>query len=115
MRKITQLAKQAFEQGDTFKRDNTEVRVSQGWVDLVLHGHTIAQRKIFEHDKVYFSLCGFPTPTTRERLKAAGVNIYQHQGSQFIHGCSDESNCNEVDETGVYFKDTSFNFGRHYK
>lgn len=91
MRKITQLAAGAFARGENFKRDNTEVRRNglepeQGLppVDLLLHGHRIARRR--SDGCLDVSMCGWGTPTTRERLDAAlplGLGICQRKGRQY--------------------------------
>lgn len=69
MRKVTRDASQAFINGTPFKSGNTQVRVSDGHISLQLHGHTIATRP---HGRplgeTVLSLCGWNTPTTRERL-----------------------------------------------
>jgi hypothetical protein len=61
MRKITTLAHQAFIKGEYFKRDNTEVTTNY----IALYGHRIIERI---EGKIHWSLCGWNTPTTRERL-----------------------------------------------
>ena len=69
MRAITQDAARAFIDGRPFKRDNTQVRVRDGNVSLLLHGNTIAVRHQGRPlGETVLSLCGWNTPTTRERL-----------------------------------------------
>jgi hypothetical protein len=92
MRKITEKARQAWIGGYDFKSGNTEVRVtfsgdsvlSSGDIkELLLHGNCIAWR---DTDGVmYFSLCGWNTPTTRERLQAVGVIVSTKQGQARRH------------------------------
>lgn len=81
MRKITEKAKHAFEYGINFSNSNTQVsRTNDGSVALFLHGHKIAWRT---GGKLYFSMCGWPSITTRERLQAAGINLYQYKWDQY--------------------------------
>lgn len=85
MRKITKDAANAFRNRKGFRRSNTEV---VGNI-FYLHGHAIAQRMPMT-GKVLFSMCGWPTSTTRERLNglfdALGlpIRVYQHKGEQYI-------------------------------
>ena len=93
MRKISELAAQAFLHGQKFNRDNTSVRVeSDGAVEMYLHGHLIARRvpKLHGCTMVSVSLAGWPTPTTRERLNGllnalgAPVMFYQSKHNQWL-------------------------------
>jgi len=85
-RKISQEAQDAFEAGRTFSKSNTVVTVGGNTVSLLLHGNRIAWRV---GDRLFFSMCGRDTPTTRERLGAAGVCIGQHKHRQyFLNGVS---------------------------
>ncbi len=102
MRKISQLAAQAFRNGTKFNRDNTSVcKRSDGSMELWLHGHLIAKQSRTEG--LLISLCGWPTPTTRERLNGlldalgypVGFGLYQSKHVQYI---GDE----EMPETGYY-------------
>ena len=95
MRKITKAAQQAIFAGRNFRRANTEVIAEpngQGdlLITLKLHGNSIAWLLKHPDDSysVRFSLCGWPTPTTRERLEAAlqpfGCSVYQKDHCQYI-------------------------------
>lgn len=84
MRKITKEASKAFFNRRRFKKDNTQVRVfDSGDVSLRLFGYTIAWT--FD-GKIYFSMRGFPTVTTRERLSGLGIDITQRNGEQYYKG-----------------------------
>ena len=92
MRKITKEASKAFFNIKRFKKDNTQVRVSDnGNVSLWLFGYMIAWTF---NGRIYFSMRGFPTVTTRERLSGLGINITQRDGEQHYKGhvitCWDE-------------------------
>lgn len=100
MRLITQLAATAFRSGTPFHRDNTSVsKASNGQMELWLHGHLIAKQSATEG--LLISLCGWPTPTTRERinglLRTLGykVGLYQEKHVQYI-------GVDEMPETGYY-------------
>lgn len=87
MHKITKQARDAFEAGRNFRSGDTAVVAgplkNEGPIFLTLHGNQIARK---EGDTITFSMCGWPTPTTRERLKAAGVLVAQRKGQQYyIH------------------------------
>jgi hypothetical protein len=66
MRKITSEAVKAFFAGYSFKKDNTEVVISDNERRFYLHGHCIAKRII--GDGLYLSHCNWQTNTTKERL-----------------------------------------------
>ena len=84
MRKITKEASKAFFDRRRFKKDNTQVRISEsGNVSLWLFGYMIAWT--FD-GKIYFSMRGFPTVTTRERLCGLGIYVTQRNGEQYYKG-----------------------------
>lgn len=102
MRKISLLAGRAFSHFKNFNRDNTTVcKAADGTMELWLHGHLIAKRS--STGALLVSLCGWPTPTTRERLNGLldtlgyrpGYGLYQSKHVQYI---GDE----EMPETGYY-------------
>jgi hypothetical protein len=78
LRKITRDAATAFVQGKRFKRDNTEVR--DGF--MMLHNNAIAWLAP-RSQKPLLSMCGWGTPTTRERinglLEVLGIPARLHQ------------------------------------
>lgn len=65
MRKITQQAVQAFENGHNFKSNNTTVHVFEDTTILKLHDNAIATNM---RGVVEINLAGWNTSTTRERL-----------------------------------------------
>lgn len=76
MRKITQEAANAFRSKKSFRKTNTQV-ISDAQVGssmLYLHGNLIATHY---KGKLEFTLAGWPTRTTIERLKGLGINIVQ--------------------------------------
>ena len=93
MRKITAQAKNAFDLDRPFKSGNTKVTVSYKpngyWyhTELWLHDNLIARKTHFEPTECIITsvtLAGWPTPTTRERLQAAGAIVRQEKGKQII-------------------------------
>lgn len=91
MRKITKLTRDAIQSQSNFKRANTEVHITcNGLSSVYLHNHCIAQ---YDHEtkETQINLCGWNTPTTRERLKAVGVRVSQRKGLLYL--LDNESNC----------------------
>ncbi len=67
MRKITKESARAFDNGDDFKKDNTEVICNNKEVRFYLHGNCIA-KKVYG-DGLYLSQGNWKkTNTTKERL-----------------------------------------------
>jgi hypothetical protein len=78
MRKVTKRIKQAFENGKSLKVNNTRTDGNS----VFLHGHEIIKRD--KSGIVLFNLCGYRTPTTRERIKhICNVDVHQHKGEQY--------------------------------
>lgn len=84
MRKITEKACQAFENGRNFKDSNTVVKVENNVISMYLWGNEIAKR---ENGKLYINLCGYNTNTTRERLNGlSGVRVTQRNFTPYLNG-----------------------------
>lgn len=95
MRKITQEACEAFYQRRYFKRDNTEVyQTPEGESIMELHGNVIARYSVA---KVYMTLAGWPTSTTRDRLNGLmryitnNCRFNQHNFEQYFRDVRIES------------------------
>ena len=72
MRKVTEQIKNAFEQGTSLKVGNTETDGKTVW----LHGNAIVKRD--PDGLVRWSLAGWNTPTTRERVNGiANAGVHQ--------------------------------------
>ena len=85
--KISNLAANAFYAGRNFKLQNTEVRVyDNGVTELYLHGNRIAQREPGSVHGVRFTLAGWNTLTTRERLNALGIKVTTKRGTPYYDG-----------------------------
>lgn len=77
MRNVTSKMEKALKGCNPCKSGNTETDGQSLW----LHGNRIAYRDRLGFQ--WFSLAGWPTPTTRERLKAIGAYVYQMKGCQY--------------------------------
>ena len=81
MRKVTQQIKQAFEQGKARKIDNTRTDGKTVW----LHGNAIVKRDA--DGLVRWSLAGWNTPTTRERVNGiVNAGVYQKNFEPMLNG-----------------------------
>ena len=100
MRKISELARNAFYNNEHFKKDNTEVIIEvypdYKTTKLYLHGKCIAKRDNI-NNKLYVNHCGYTTNTTKERLNSLyGVSIYQKNYVWYLNGVEMLSDWNEV-------------------
>jgi len=81
MKKITEKIKNAFEQGKSLKVGNTETDGKTVW----LHGNAIVKRD--PDGLVRWSLAGWNTPTTRERVNGiANANVFQFKFEPVLNG-----------------------------
>jgi len=81
MRKVTQQIKQAFSQGTSLKVGNTRTDGQTVW----LHGNAIVKRD--PDGLVRWSLAGWNTPTTRERVNGiANANVCQFKFEPVLNG-----------------------------
>jgi hypothetical protein len=81
MRKVTERIKQAFEQGTSLKVDNTRTDGQTVW----LHGNAIVKRD--PDGLVRWSLAGWNTPTTRERVNGiANAGVHQVKFEPILNG-----------------------------
>lgn len=80
MRKITQRIATAFHSHNRLSISNTMTDGESVW----LHGNKIIKR---ENNEIYFSLAGWNTLTTRERINGIVGNkvIYRIKGEAFIN------------------------------
>jgi len=91
MRKFTSNAIQAFNSARNFKDGATEVQVDDNLAaTLLLHGNAIARKDI---TGLSINLCGWNTPTTRERLNGLpNVSVNTKQGQAYLNGVAIPSN-----------------------
>lgn len=93
MRKITQQIGAAFEAGQSKKVGNTTTDGQSIW----LHGHEIVRTVDVS---VQFTLAGWNTPTTRERLQAANIKVYTRKGQAYLSTPDEEV---KIDNDQWYF------------
>lgn len=95
MRRVSETIARAFAEGRPASSGNT---TTDGSV-VLLHGNRIAWRS---DGVIWASLCGWPTPTTRERINAVSLAcrraetgqewpagckaVYQERGEQWLSG-----------------------------
>lgn len=93
MRKITQLAINAFLNGQNFKLDNTEIKVYDSMyedepqrVGFYLHGNIIAVKELLSNE-IKITNAGWSSNTTKERLNGIpGVRIHQKNHQWYLNG-----------------------------
>ena len=78
MRKIEQAMCEAVNNRVNWKSDNTQVENYNGEITVYLHGNAIF--RIVGGVK-YWTFAGWPTQTTKSRLRALGVD-YKKQGHE---------------------------------
>lgn len=87
MRKVTSEAVHAFYNRTNYKSGNTQVRVDKDddSAVLLLHGNAIAT--IDAAHRVFITLAGWNSPTTRERLNGLNhVRVNTKQGQAYLNG-----------------------------
>ena len=86
MRLIEKKMLDAIEQGRNFTLANTHVKIDANTAHVFLHGNHIASvvngNVMVNKD----TLSLFPTPTTKSRLRALGVNVYTKKGVTYLNG-----------------------------
>ena len=95
MRRITAEAIAAFQAGEHFRLDNTEVRTTdrpgEVCVELLLHDSVIARRWVPMNEVdvpvIEVTTAGWDTATTRQRLNGIpGVRVYRSKGVLHLNG-----------------------------
>lgn len=59
-----------------WKKSNTRVNIVNNWAEVFLFGNKIAQIDL-DSGVIFATHCGWPTVTTKSRLCALGVQLYQ--------------------------------------
>ena len=81
MRKVTEQIKEAFEQGKSLKVGNTRTNGNSVW----LHGNKIIKRD--SSGLILWTLAGWNTPTTRERINGIlDVGVHQVKFEPVLNG-----------------------------
>ena len=88
MRQITRDAVRAFNNNQSFKRDNTEIRIIQGEkntkTQMRLHNNVIAEKT---PNGLFVCSCGWRSNTTKERLNGlSGVHVVQRDYDWYLNG-----------------------------
>ena len=86
MRVIEKKMVEAIQQGRNFTLDNTHVKIDANTAHVFLHGNHIAS---VTHGNVRVNvntLRAYPTPTTKSRLRALGVDVYTKKGITYLNG-----------------------------
>lgn len=111
MRKITELACQAFKRGESFRMNNTKVVVEGTYekgriYTMLLHGNPIATR---DNGLLTINSCSWTTPTTKERLNGVlkefntASYIAQSKGKWYLYKKSDRfDNYDRIEWQGTY-------------
>lgn len=95
MRKITQLAANAFMQRTPFKQSNTEVAVHPTETRMYLHGHLIAVIDLVGTIKV--TNAGYFTNVTKARLNGIPtVTVQQRNSKWYLNGVEWDGSLKEV-------------------
>lgn len=87
MRKIEKFMLAAIEHHVPWSMNNTKVSIDFNTAHVFLHGNHIASvvnggTPIVNLD----TLRRYPTPTTKSRLRALGVDVYTKKGITFVNG-----------------------------
>jgi hypothetical protein len=87
MKQITRLMRDAFLDGTSFRKDNTEVRVEDEVIAIYLFGNKIAARSKDHPERIMITNCGWDTKTTKERLNSLpNVRIHQKNYQWYLNG-----------------------------
>lgn len=84
-KQISENASIAFYNNRKFKKDNTQVKVeylsnNRIVTSMYLWGNKIAWK---DNEGTHFTLCGWNTRTTKDRLSALGIKLYQRNGQLY--------------------------------
>lgn len=77
----------------------TVVMADKDYVQVILHGRIIYECKGVEEA---FTLAGFDTDVTRNRLRALGVNLFRKNGKTYASKCKSGANAIEIDKNKWY-------------
>lgn len=99
MRKIEKEMLAAVCEHRNWSCSNTAVVVDNGCVQVILHGSIIYECKGVEEA---FTLAGWDTDVTRNRLRALGVNLFRKNGKTYASKCKSGANAIEIDKNEWY-------------
>ena len=98
MYNISRESARAFDNNRNFKKRNTVVKATDSETAMYLWGNKIAWKN---SDGYFFSMCGWDTRTTKDRLSALGIRISQKNHTQYWHKIRDDKPI-ELDTYGIY-------------
>ena len=99
MRKIDKEMLAAVCEHRNWSSGNTVVVADKDYVQVILHGRIIYECKGVEEA---FTLAGFDTDVTRNRLRALGVNLFKKNGKTYASKCKSGANAIEIDKNEWY-------------
>ena len=90
MKQIEKAMLNAIRERKNWHNSNTSVKIAQfgnlpACVVVRLHGNVIYFRNL-ENNAVFFTLAGWNTNTTRSRLNALGIGVYQRNFAPMYNG-----------------------------
>lgn len=83
MRKIEQQMLRAIAERRNWKRSYTRVNIVNNWAEVFLFGNKIAQINL-DSGVIYATHCGWPTVTTKSRLRALGLLLHQKNKTLYV-------------------------------
>lgn len=89
MRQIEFDMVKAIRENKPFNKANTQVRIDANTAHVFLHGNHIASVGGYVADNVMVNidtLRAYPTPTTKSRLRALGVDVFTKKGITYLNG-----------------------------
>ena len=86
MRKIEKQMVEAVNFGIPFSSGNTSVTIDANTAHVFLHGNHIASVTYGTPIVNIDTLRAYPTPTTKSRLRALGVDVTTKQGITYLNG-----------------------------
>lgn len=99
MRKIEKEMLAAVCECRNWSSGNTAVVTDKDYVQVILHGSIIYKCKGVEES---FTLAGYDTEVTRNRLRALGVNLFRKNGKTYASKCKSGANAIEIDKNEWY-------------
>lgn len=101
MRKIEKEMLAAVCERRNWHCDNTQVIVSldKSHIEVYLHGNVIYS---CDGEQEAFTLAGWDTDVTRNRLRALGVNLFRKNGKTYASKCKNGANAIEIDKNKWY-------------
>ena len=99
MRKIEKEMLAAVCEHRNWSSGNTVVVADNDYVQVILHGSIIYECKGVEEA---FTLAGFDTDVTRNRLRSLGVNLFRKNGKTYASKCKSGANAIEIEKNEWY-------------